>query len=252
MMWRLLALMKLVGFDTAIFAALRNLPRYRKEMQRFKEQGGVVSSMHPILNNYDDSAGVVKGHYFHQDLLVSQFIYDRNPARHLDIGSRIDGFVAHVASFREIEIMDTRPLSIANHPRIRFVQANLMEAQDDLNGKFDSLSCLHALEHFGLGRYSDPVDADGHLKGFNAISDLLAPGGTFYLSFPVGRERVEFNAHRVFDPNSPVAWAQQKRLHLQRFDLVDDSGDLHKNADIQDAVGLDFGCGIYTFDRPAT
>jgi len=29
----------------------------------------------------------------------------------VDIGSRVDGFVAHVASFREIEVFDVRPIS---------------------------------------------------------------------------------------------------------------------------------------------
>jgi hypothetical protein len=33
------------------------------------------------------------------------------------------------------------------------------------DGYCDSLSCLHALEHFGLGRYGDPIDPRGHEKG---------------------------------------------------------------------------------------
>ena len=30
-------------------------------------------------------------------------IFGENPPRHIDIGSRVDGFVAHVAAFRKIE-----------------------------------------------------------------------------------------------------------------------------------------------------
>ena len=59
-----------------------------------------------LLQDYSDNAGQNKGHYFHQDLLVAKMIYDTKPRRHIDIGSRLDGFVAHVASFREIEVFD--------------------------------------------------------------------------------------------------------------------------------------------------
>lgn len=41
-------------------------------------------------------------------------IFDSSPQRHLDVGSRIDGFVAHVASFREIEVIDIRPVDIGH------------------------------------------------------------------------------------------------------------------------------------------
>ena len=62
----------------------------------------------------------------------------------------------------------------------------------------DSLSCLHALEHFGLGRYGDPVDYDGYLKGFDNLYRILKPGGRLYFSVPMGPQRIEFDAHRVF------------------------------------------------------
>ena len=41
-----------------------------------------------------------------------------NLKRHVDIGSRLDGFVAHVASFREIEVLDIRPLKVNKHKNI--------------------------------------------------------------------------------------------------------------------------------------
>jgi len=46
-------------------------------------------------------SGSASGHYFHEDLLVARRIHKRNLRRYIDVGSRIDGFVAHVASFRE-------------------------------------------------------------------------------------------------------------------------------------------------------
>ena len=36
-------------------------------------------------------------------------------------------------------------------------------------GQTDSLSCLHAIEHFGLGRYTDPIDINIHIKGLTTL-----------------------------------------------------------------------------------
>ena len=111
----------MIGFDPRRILSLRHYPKYRNQYNQFKKKGGVVTNIYPIFTDYDDQAGVASGHYFHQDLLVASFIYDNNPIRHIDIGSRIDGFVAHVASFRQIEVMDVRELSSTGHKNISFV-----------------------------------------------------------------------------------------------------------------------------------
>jgi hypothetical protein len=153
-----------------------------------------------------------------------------------------------VAAFREIEVIDIRPLVLAGHPNIRFVQGNLMALDPSLHESCDSLSCLHAIEHFGLGRYGDPIDPQGHLTGFRNLVRMLKPGGTLYIGFPIGESAVHFNAHRVFAPTEVLGWAADQ-LTLQRFDYVDDAGDLHVQQSPQQAPKLDYGCGIYTFRK---
>jgi hypothetical protein len=158
--------------------------------------------------------------------------------------------VAHVAAFRPIEVMDIRPLDAGRH-RISFIQRDITGPGDDLREITDSLSCLHALEHFGLGRYGDPIDPEGHLKGFKALHDMLKPGGRLYLSFPIGAGGgVYFNAHRVFAPTEVLAWSAG-RFDLLRFDYIDDAGTLHEDADIASAQDLIFGCGVYTLRKTA-
>ena len=161
----------------------------------------------------------------------------------------MDGFVAHVAAFRPIEVMDIRPLALA-HERIAFLRRDLMAAGADIEGITDSLSCLHALEHFGLGRYGDPIDPDGHLKGFRALHAMLEPGGTLYLSVPIGEPGVHFNAHRVFAPADVLGWAP-RAFALTRFDYVDDAGDLHADVSVGETPPLAYGCGIYTLRKRA-
>jgi hypothetical protein len=206
------------------------IPRFLGERRGFQEKGGRISHSFPILNDYTDLAGTASGHYFHQDLLVSQFVFQKNPKRHIDVGSRIDGFVAHVASFRKIEIIDIRRIPKSEHSNIIFREADLMSGGEIES--VDSISCLHAIEHFGLGRYGDPVDPEGHLLGFKNLVGMLKRGGDLYISFPIGSQNeVHFNAHRVFHPMDIFSWAECSKLELLSFDYVDDMGNLHRNYD---------------------
>lgn len=225
---------------------IRKVPRFLNERNSFRSKGGSISDYFPVLRDYADVAGTASGHYFHQDLLVSQYIYEKNPIRHIDVGSRIDGFVAHVASFREIEVLDIRPISNSEHPNIIYKQADLMN--DVEFETTDSLSCLHAIEHFGLGRYGDPIDPRGYIAGFKNLVSMVKPGGTLYISFPIGSQNeVYFNAHRVFHPTDIFSWGVSD-LKLLSFDFVDDQGSLHKNHDLSSEVPLlEYGCGIYSF-----
>ncbi len=193
-------------------------------------------------------SGEIRGHYFLQDLFVARRVFERKPEVHLDVGSRIDGFVAHVASFREITVLDIRPQSMAV-PNIRFVQRNVTRLPPDMQEIADSVSCLHALEHFGLGRYGDPLSARGYVEGFRSLSRLLATDGTLYLSVPVGHQRVEFNGHRVFSIQTILDLAADE-FELRAFSYIDDSGTLHENvtlsgSDALTSFGLDYGCGIF-------
>lgn len=153
----------------------------------------------PCLTEKEGDAGSLADPYFLQDFFVAKKIFERNPRRHVDVGSRIDGFVAHVALFRPIEVMDIRPARSFD-PNVRFVQVDVSDPEKVPENYTDSLSCLHALEHFGLGRYGDPLLADGWKRGIQSFSRLLQPQGRLYLSVPIGRQRIEFNAHRIFGP----------------------------------------------------
>jgi Caenorhabditis protein of unknown function, DUF268 len=241
-----------IGFNPRRLRLAAEFPRFLRDLRRWKSRGGRVSNIYPILSDWSDQAGDASGAYFHQDLVVARRIFEARPDRHIDVGSRFDGFVAHVAVFREIDVVDIRPMRSAIR-NVRFLQANLMQGSPDLAASTDSLSCLHALEHFGLGRYGDPIDPSGHLKGFRSLIEILKPNATFYLSFPIGRPVVEFNAHRVFEPEEVLSWAGSELLNLERFDYVDDQGDLHEDVLIgrigDQCAKLTHGCGIYTFRR---
>jgi len=230
---------------------IRENLKYYSDIRAFKKAGGKITHYYPMLRDQTNQAGTATGHYFHQDLLVASLIHDANPEKHIDVGSSIDGFVAHVAAFRKIEVIDIRPLKECGHDRIKFMQGDLMSPDSTLYQVTDSLSCLHALEHFGLGRYGDPLDPNGHIKGFINLHRMLKPGGTLYISFPIGANSVYFNAHRVFHPSEILKWSKGI-FQLKRFDYVDDLGDLHKNQSIENVPRLIHGCGIYTMTKLAS
>ena len=73
------------------------------------------------------------------------------------------------------------------------------------------------LEHLGLGRYGDPIDPTGYKNGFANLARLLCPGARFYLSTPIGQERVEFNANWSFDPRTILELASDHGLQLDKF-----------------------------------
>ena len=237
------------GFDLKVLLNLKNYPRFIKNKKKWPKNNGKITHNYMILSDYNDSAGNNKGHYFHQDLLVAQSIFENKPRRHIDIGSRIDGFVAHVASFREIEVLDIRDLSDNYHNNIKFTKLDIMKNPKNI-GLTDSLSCLHAIEHFGLGRYGDSIDVDGHKKGLENMIKLIEPNGLLYLSFPIGsKDEIHFNAHRLFHPKSIFSFKKiSEKIKLKRFDYIDDNDQLHTEIKIENfPENLKYGCGIYTF-----
>ena len=239
----LLNLIRLPSF----FADYIKIIRQKNDDKRFS-----IGRTYPILTDKFKESGIMSGAYFHQDLLVARKIFKNKPERHLDIGSRIDGFVSHVAVFRPIEILDIR------HQRrivenIIFRQADLLDLPPDLINSTDSISALHSLEHFGLGRYGDRVDYDGFDKVMLNIIKILKPGGKFYLSVPIGAQRIEFNAHRVFSMDYLLNLVSRDYI-LDSFSYVNDDGTLFQNPQltkekINNNFGCHYGCGIFELSK---
>jgi hypothetical protein len=240
--------------------AARGLGPFFADLRAYKRavrgQGSIpppLGKLYPCLTDRYASSGTAGGHYFHQDLLVARRVFARNPAVHVDVGSRIDGFVAHVAVFRPLLVVDVRDQT-STIPNVRFQTADLMAPlPDPLRGCCDSLSCLHALEHFGLGRYGDPIRPDGHLVGLRNLAAMLTAGGTLYLSVPIGPLRTEFNGQRVFSIGYLSA-AFDGLFRVAGFSYVDDAGDLHEAAELTpEAIGTScgcrYGCGIFELTK---
>jgi len=191
--------------------------------------------------------GATRGHYFHQDLWAARVVYERGIRELTDIGSRLDGFVAHVLPFCSVRYVDIRPLP-AQVEGLEYIRGSVT-ALPFANDSIAALSCLHVIEHVGLGRYGDPVSPDGHTEAAKELVRVLKPGGLLLLGTPVGKQRLCFDAHRVFDPQTAVEAFQG--LRLEEFALIDDAGQgIARNASFEAARQCSFGCGLFVFTKP--
>lgn len=63
---------------------------------------------------------------------------------------------------------------------------------------FDCALSISSVEHSGLGRYGDVLDPDGDLRAMEMLRRMVVPGGELFLAVPLGRDKLVWNAHRVY------------------------------------------------------
>lgn len=225
------------------------LPGFIHDAIRYRRLGGTIDAFIPCLHDKNVEGGDGRSEYFWQDLFVARQIFARKPVRHLDVGSRVDGFVAHVASYRQIEIVDVRPLDIVDE-NIRCHCCDLTKLSAGELQPADSVSCLHALEHFGLGRYGDALSPTGDSAGIRSLAALVAVNGLLYLSLPVGRPRTIFNANRIADPRRIVDMAGAEGLVLLSIHaFAQQEGGFLPVESIQEIANRDYTLCVFIFAR---
>lgn len=243
------------GWDPRLLlASLKQIPGFVESVAAYRDSARrapsamplSIADLFPILSDAKSDAGTARGHYFFQDLWMAQRVYENRPSFHVDVGSRVDGFIAHLLTTMKVTVVDVRPL-VSEVPGLTFIQDDGSSLRQFEDGSLESLSSLHAVEHFGLGRYGDPVDAGAHERAMRSFVRVLRPGGHLYFSVPVGRERVEFNAHRVFAPQTVLDIFSD--LKLERFAAVGDDGGLLTSARPGDLANADYGCGLFVFSK---
>lgn len=208
------------------------------------------NNLWPIISDKYACAGAV-GNYFWQDLWAARLIHKSGVKKHFDIGSRVDGFIAHLLAMEiEVSTIDIRKFSVEIEGLNTIVDdaTTLHQIPDD---SIESMSALCSLEHFGLGRYGDSVDPEACFRCFQEIQRKLKKSGNLYISLPVGRERLEFNAHRVFYPSTIIECFSN--MQLQEFSCTA-AGRIEYQVEIKkyddDKHCGDFRYGLFHFIKP--
>lgn len=224
------------------------LPRYLRDLWRFRAIAAPARrpawrDTYPCLGDWTTTTPF-DPHYFHQGAWLARRLATAQQDLHVDVGSSVMT-LSVLSAWAPTVFVDVRPLR-ASITGLKAIAGSLVQLPF-ADRSVRSISCLHVIEHVGLGRYGDPLDASGADRAAAELGRVLAPGGRLYLSTPVGRERICFNAHRVFDPRAVSRWFPDCRLIS--FSCVDDRGVFHADSRPEDAMRLDYGCGMYVFER---
>ncbi len=157
-----------------------------------------LSELYPCLG--DDTAETdIEPIYFYQDSWAFEKVVQRQPPRHVDVGSH-HKFVALLSKVVPVTMVDIRPLSL-HLDSLQFQVGSILDMPYD-DGSLPSVSSMCVVEHIGLGRYGDSLDYQGSEKAVAELKRIVAPGGDLYLSVPIDtHNKVFFNAHRVFSEN---------------------------------------------------
>lgn len=185
-------------------------------------------------------------HYVYHTAWAARKLAETNPAFHTDISSSLY-FSGIVSAFIPVKFYDYRPAEL--------VLSNLTSEQADLSNlpfkdlSVNSLSCMHVVEHVGLGRYGDKIDPDADLNAMVELSRVLATGGNLFFVVPVGQPRIEYNAHRIYSYEQVISYFP--KLSLKEFTLIpENNGSMISYASKEQADKERYGCGCFWFVKP--
>lgn len=185
-------------------------------------------------------------HYVYHTAWAARKLKELMPKEHIDISSFLY-FSTLVSAFIPIKFYDYRPANVEID--------NLVSEHADItklpftDNSIQSLSCMHVVEHIGLGRYGDPLDVDGDLKAMEELKRVVAIGGILLFVVPVGKARIMFNAHRIYSYEQVISYFDG--FELMEFSLIPDQSDegLIINANKEQANEQLYGCGCFMFKK---
>jgi SAM-dependent methyltransferase len=183
-------------------------------------------------------------HYTYHTSWAARKLNKIQPDFHVDIGSDLR-FCTLISAFISTTFYDYRPahIHLSNFKSEHADLVNLHFSDDSI----ESLSCMHVVEHVGLGRYGDPIDYEGDLKAINELKRVIKPGGSLLFVVPTGKPKIMFNAHRIYSYNQIIECF--KGFELMEFSLLPDiwTNGMVKNASADLANSQIYACGCYWF-----
>jgi SAM-dependent methyltransferase len=244
LVWLYILLQKAGGSWRYLSAYYAYAHMARKSRQRFTMQ---IKDIYPCINDQTATTGFDRHYVFHT-AWAARVVAAVNPPLHVDISSSLY-FSSIVSAFLPVQFYDYRPAELA-------LSGLTTGSADILNlpfadGSIISLSCMHVVEHIGLGRYGDPIDPDGDLKAIEQLKRVVAPGGNLIFVVPIGKTpKIMFNAHRIYCYDQIIQYFSG--CSLKEFALIPDNpsqGGLIRNATSVQADQQNYGCGCFWFRK---
>lgn len=183
-------------------------------------------------------------HYVYHTAWAARVISETMPVKHIDISSSLY-FSAIASAFVPIDFYDYRPADI-HLSGLQSKEGDLL-ALPFADNSVASLSCMHTIEHVGLGRYGEPIDPEGDIKACRELARVTTVGGTLLFVTPVGKEaKIEFNAHRIYTYEQVEALFPN--FSIKEFSLIPehwDGGGLIRNASRDLLKDESYACGCF-------
>jgi len=200
----------------------------------------------PFLNDNTGSTGFDR-HYIYHPAWAARILAQTKPKFHVDISSSLH-FCTMLSAFIPVKFYDYRPADV-QLTGLTSESADLL-ALPFAKDSIESLSCMHVIEHVGLGRYGDPLDPEGDMKAIAELKRVLAPDGTLLFVVPIGAPKIIFNAHRIYSYEQVVTYFSD--LELKEFALIPDDprdGGLIYDATKKRADAQTYACGCFWFSK---
>lgn len=183
-------------------------------------------------------------HYTYHPAWAARILAKTKPNLHNDFSSILN-FSTILSAFIPVKFYDYRPAEIQlSNWSGHFADLGKIEIESN---SLESVSCMHTIEHIGLGRYGGSLDLNGDIKAINELQRITKQGGNILIVTPVGKQRIEFNAHRIYSYETIIQLFAD--CELKEFSLIPDSGGLIENAPFQLVEKQQYGCGCFWFEK---
>jgi SAM-dependent methyltransferase len=202
-----------------------------------------IGDFQPMLFDRSSTTPFDK-HYIYHVVWALGILEELDPKNHFDFSSSLY-FVTAASRISKIYFYDFRPANL----QLRNIECqsgdlNDIKLQDN---SIHSVSCMHVVEHIGLGRYGDQLDKDGDLRAIAELRRIVAVGGILLFVVPIGRRAIiKFNANRIYTYRQIVSYFPE--FDIVDFTLITDYGiDPHfiSVATELDADAQSHGCGCF-------
>ncbi len=222
---------------------------YNKFTEKDKNNHCPIDLFHvyPCLDDKTEKTAFEKQYVYHA-AWATRTVRNINPDKHTDFGS-ILYFGTILSAFIPVDFYDYRPANLElSGLNSKFGDLTNLEIESN---SLQSVSCMHTLEHVGLGRYGDPIDPDGDLKAIDNLKRVVAVGGSLLVVVPMGKKQfTQFNAHRIYEYNKFIKYFDGfEMVEFSYIPQTDDRGGIILNAKSDIVANDTLGCGCFWFRK---
>lgn len=192
---------------------------------------------------YESPPGLWAAHYILHTGWAARKLAAEWPRSHHDFGSSLY-FISMVSAFVSVNFYDLRPSRLPFQD-LKQLRADLTHIELP-SGECESVSCMHVLEHVGLGRYGDRLDASGDQKAAIELARILKPGGRLLIVMPMEETpRLTFNSDRLY--SHKLVLGLFPSLTLREFSLITQDGKFFEDCNPSALMGQSYACGCFDF-----